>query len=507
MASKIVIKHSRIEINNYEMGDSPRLEYTFSVWDPITHRSYAKGIEYDQEKKQLRIPRGVDIEYIRNMFACEPIVDKNCDPHIETEPISIKYLARDERQISIMKFILGLDEYKYTSSKSQLSCNSTTGSGKTYVTIAAMCYSGLRGIIITSSLQWLEQWKARILEYTPLSEKQIYMISGSSSINKLLTRGNPEQYQIFLASHSTIKSYGDHQGWDKVEEFFKFLQVGIKVYDEAHLYFDNMCKIDYHSNTRKTLYLTATPARSSREENLIYQLYFKNVPSISLFDEENDPHVNYVAVHFSSHPTPYDINQCKNQYGLNRNKYCSYLVKKECFLKLTAVLIDMVLNKPGKVLIYIGTNSGINVIKQYLIETFPFLENYIGVYTSVVPAEEKAHALQKKIILSTTKSCGAASDIADLGVTINLAEPFRSEVLSRQTLGRCRADNTLYLDLVDHGFYQTKNYYSAKKPIFSKYAKSCKDIHMSDEEINQRYDDIIQKYQQYKVMCMPVYKK
>ena len=49
--------------------------------------------------------------------------------------------------------------------------------------------------------------------------------------------------------------------------------------------------------------------------------------------------------------------------------------------------------------------------------------------------------LYNKIILSTTKSCGAASDIKDLRCVINLAEPFRSEVLARQTLGRCRDEN------------------------------------------------------------------
>ena len=48
MDPKILVKHSRIEINNYELGDCPKLEYIFSVWDPVTHQSYPKGIEYDE---------------------------------------------------------------------------------------------------------------------------------------------------------------------------------------------------------------------------------------------------------------------------------------------------------------------------------------------------------------------------------------------------------------------------------------------------------------------------
>lgn len=496
-ANKIVLRHSCIEINNYDLGDCPSLEYTFSVYDPMYHKSFPMGIEYIKNKNQLKLPRGIDVDYIKNIFMDEPYVNKISDPFIMTDPIPIKYLPKDKRQLEIIKFILGQDNYRYTLSKSQLSINSTTGSGKTFVTIASICYLGSRAIIITSSLDWLNQWRKRILEYTPLDDKQIYTIAGVGSINKLLARDNVLDYQIFLISHSTIKSYGDKNGWDKVEELFSYLRCYMKIYDEAHLYFDNMCKIDFHSNTKKTLYLTATPERSSKEENMIYQLYFKNIPAISLFDENMDPHVNYVSIHYNSHPGPMDIRNCKNQYGFDRIKYVSYIVKQPNFFKLVSIIIELILNKNGKALIYIGTNEGIKVVYDYILSEFPFIEPFIGIYTSIIPKEEKEENLNKKIILSTTKSCGAASDIKGLMMTINLAEPFKSSVLAQQTLGRCRADNSLYIDIVDTGFYFTKKYFEAKKPIFSQYAKSCKYIMFSDSDLNTRYNDIHNKYYRY----------
>ena len=504
--NKIVLKHSRIEINNYEMGDAPKLEYLFSVWDPVYHQSFLKAIEYDEENKRLIIPRGFDINYLKNTFLCEPAIDKHCDDYVNSNPIPIKYLTKDDRQLEILKFILGEDKYFYTKSKSQISVNSTTGSGKTFVTVAAMCYTGARIIIIINSIDWLEQWKSKIFEYTKLTEKQIYMMVGAPSIHKILNR-DPLQYQVILASHSTIRSYGDNNGWNKVDELFKHLRCSFNVYDEAHLYFDNICKIDFHSNTKKTLYLTATPARSSKEENQIYQMYFKNIPSISLFNEETDPHVNYCAIHFNSHPSPIDINKLKNQYGFDRNKYVTYVVNRPNFLKLVTILIDMVYNMNGKILIYIGTNSGITVVYDYIISQFPFLNGYVGIYTSKVPKETKELNLYNKIILSTTKSAGTASDIKDLRCVINLAEPFKSEVLSRQTLGRCREDNTLYIDVIDNGFYFTKKYYEAKKPIFSIYSKSCKDIYMNDDELERRVYDIQNKYNNKTVMCSTIYKQ
>ena len=270
-----------------------------------------------------------------------------------------------------------------------------------------------------------------------------------------------------------------------------------------------MSRIDFHSNTKKTLYLTATPERSNKEEDIIFQEYFRNVPSIELFDEKNDPHVNYVSMMFKSHPSPYDIrNFSKGQYGFDRNIYTRYLVDRPNFLKLVTVLVDMCMNITGKVLIYIGTNEAIVNVYNHILNEFPFLVDHVGIYTSLTTGnEDKQENLRKKFILSTTKSCGAASDIKDLAVTIVLAEPFKSPVLARQTLGRCRDDNTLYIDVVDASCYRAKMYNKQKKNIFLQYAKSCKEVWMEDEDLDSRVESIHEKYNMYKVMCMPIYKE
>ena len=35
---KIVVTNTAIIINDYHLGDSEKLEQTFSVWDPLTHK-------------------------------------------------------------------------------------------------------------------------------------------------------------------------------------------------------------------------------------------------------------------------------------------------------------------------------------------------------------------------------------------------------------------------------------------------------------------------------------
>ena len=108
----------------------------------------------------------------------------------------------------------------------------------------------------------------------------------------------------------------------------------------------------------------------------------------------------------------------------------------------------------------------------------------------MVPPEIKRGELEKKIILSTTKSAGAAMDIRGLVETVNLAEPFKSKVLAQQTLGRTRNSDTLYKDIVDNGFYYTKKFYDAKKPIFKKYATECVEVNLTADELDRRCDAI-----------------
>lgn len=483
--NKIVLKHSSIIINNYNIGDCPRLENYFRIYDMITHSYYYKGIEYIPEEKKLILPRGLDVYFLERLFNEKAIVDTKCDPYEIIDEIRIKYLPRDDVQKEALKFMVGKQPYHENMNKSQLSVNLNTGKGKTYCSIATAIMLRMRSVIITSSLDWLDQWRNCILEYTDTKPKEIYLISGVVSIQKLLQRG-PERYKFILASHDTIKSYGDNNGWDKVSELFKIMKVGLKFYDEAHLRFDNMCKIDYYTNTFRTYYVTATPARSSEDENNIYQLFMKNIPAINLFDEDNDPHTRYVSFKYNSIPTASEISECRNQYGLDRNKYTSYVVRKEYFYRLLRVLMDLVLYKPGKTLIYIGTNAAINVVKDWLELNYPELINHIGVYTSATPKDIKESQLNKKIILSTTKSCGAAMDIKGLRNTIVLAEPFKSEVLARQTLGRTRDDNTNYFEVVDYGFDRIRKFYNYKKPIFDKYATSCSEVSLSKAELYAR---------------------
>ena len=491
---KIVVEHSKIIINDYDLGDCESLENFFSIFDPSTHTRFPFGMYYKQEERQLVIPRGVDISYIKNKFNCIPQLNKRHDPMDKIEPIKLRHPPRDNNQRETLRFMLGKSEYYYTTTKSMLAVNLAPGVGKTYCSIATSAFIGYRSIMLTSSLSWIEQWKQEILKYTDIKPREIFIIAGTPSIHSILKQG-VHKFKFILASMDTIISYGQKYGFDKISELFVKLRVGIKYIDEAHLNFKAMMLIDFYTNTYKNYYLTGSPCRSSEDQDRIYKIYFKNVPSIDLFDETKDPHTDYLGMRYNSHPTAADISYCKNKYGLDRNKYTGdYIIRRPNFYNILRVIIDRTLAKNGKILFYIGVNRSIEVVKAWMEMYYPFLIGHIGIYTSTTSKDIKRSQLDKKYILSTTKSCGAAMDIKGLATTVILAEPFKSEPLAIQTLGRTRDDDTECIEAVDEGFNAIMRFYYQKQPIMKKYALSVNDVRYKDETLEDKINEIFDRY-------------
>ena len=124
---KMIVKNTCIQINNYNFGDSPKLERFFAVYEPVSHSYRFVGIHYDTETQTLYLPRGVDIWYIEQLLDCKAKVELDNHHKFDTyDDIGIKYLPRDEDQKKALRFAVGRGEYVDTITKSQLSINLDT---------------------------------------------------------------------------------------------------------------------------------------------------------------------------------------------------------------------------------------------------------------------------------------------------------------------------------------------------------------------------------------------
>lgn len=507
---KISVTNTAIIINNYNLGDCTNLEEIFRKFDPVTHKFYTFGMYYDDKNKKLYLPSGIDLWKIRGYFE-EKYYDR-ISPHpykaIDND-IKIKFIPRDEFQEQAIRFMVGVNEFTDNQYSSQLSVNLQTGKGKTYCSIATICFFKIKSIIIAASVTLLNQWKEEILRYTNLNTNDIVQISGSDSINMILMGKSKKAMNgsIFLCTHGTLRSFGDTYGWENVYKLFEVLGIGLKFFDEAHTNFENMLMIDFFTNVFKTYYVTATPKRSDWREDRIFQLSIKNVPAIDLFDENNDPHTEYVAIKWNSRPTPLQISMCKSKYGLDRMKYIDYVTKQPNFYSMLRIIMDLVIKCKGRVLFYIGTNDGILRVYHWIGNNYPEFLGDIGIFTSLLPKEQKMIEKGKKLILSTTKSAGLGEHIEGLKMTIVLAEPFKSEVITRQTLGRTRDPNTMYIELVDMGFRYIKKYYFDKLPVFNKYATEVSDTVIDQYELIRRAENIERKRRTWKESPIELYDK
>ena len=482
---KIEVRHTSILINNYELNDSEVLERTLSTYDQVRHRRQLRGADWDHETKTLFIPRGVDINFLEKTFDVQATMNYESDPY---EPISIraKVPPRNDTQRKSIAFLIGADKFQYTQKYSQLLLNLPTGAGKTYVMTTALQFIGHRAIIIVPNEKIKKQVISTFLTMTDLNKEFIIDIRGKKEINKIMRAALPK-YKIYVACHGTLISHAGRNGWESIEQLFKHIRVGVKIYDEAHLFFDNILKIDFHTNTRKTIYMTATFKRSDYAENILFNRCFKNVVKYGLEAKgEMRKHIMYLSLQYNSHPSLADQAYMTTNMGFNKIRYADYQIKQNSFFDALEYAVNYFKKFEGKMMILTSTIEAVEKIKDHLNELYDDIT--VSAYHSKVPAEEKEKAFDADIICTTPKSAGTGADVPGLRVMI-MCESYASEVQAEQISGRLRefnkTDDTYYVELVDSGFPKVYKMWKNRLTFFKKQCKKLLNVDLDKRENNE----------------------
>lgn len=476
MMYKIIARQTCVEVHGYDLGDKPDLERIFCIYDEIYHKLVPKGFDYNEEERILYLPRGMDIGYLERILNTPIEMDRGYNNYskavykLTTEP-------RDENQVKSIAYLIGEGEFKYTSRYSQQSLNLDVGQGKTYVTIAASTFLQMNTIVITHQEGIKSQWMSSYEKFTNIDPLCMCDIKGSKTIDKLM-KMNKIPYKVFFINHGTIKSWCKKNGWDRLNEVFEKLKIGLKIFDEAHLEFSSVLKIDFHSNVFKTFYLTATFERSQYYENSVFFNCFKNIAKFGVEVKESlRKHIVYLAVKFDSEPSINDKLNIKGVKGFDRNAYIDYQIRKGRMIDVIEYLIDYFDGKEGKMLILSSKIDSSFYLKEYLEEFKP--DKKIMAWNSQVSDDEKAKITETDIISSTPKSLGTGSDIHGLRFMI-MTEPYTSSVSANQISGRLREyapdAYTFYIELVDIGFPKVVDMYKKRLKVFKKKCVSVNEI-------------------------------
>lgn len=464
---KIIVKNTCIEIPNYIFGDCPKLEKSLSIWDDRKHRYMAIGYDYSESTDTLYIPRGLDIEYVAKILnrVIEYDRDNKFRPNIAN--ISLLTKPRDMDQVKGIRFLSGECEYDYTKNFSQKVLTLPPGIGKTYITIASLSILRERAVIITHLDRIGSQWIESMKNFTKIDENDIYDIKGSKDIDKLFKKyeeNNSLPYKLYFINHGTIHSYCSKNGWDKIDDLFRVMGVGIKVYDEAHLNFSNILLTDFHSNVKRTFYLTATFRRSDPKQQKVFDLAFKNVIKFGIEKiSEQRKHLNYLVYKFNTHPSMGDQLSLKSKRGFKVLAYFSYVIKKNNFYAGIEYLINSFIKLEGKILVLVGTIEACEFLYDKFCDEF---SNKKVTKVHSKAKVDRVEAFNGDLIVSTPQSFGTGVDVDNIRVCINTV-PYSSTVTADQVSGRLRPindiDNSVYIEMVDVGFDQVNKMYKKRK--------------------------------------------
>lgn len=473
----IKVNYTSIIIPNYELGDCEEIEQQLSVWDKICYRFNPIGFYYNEDKRELRVPRGLDISYIERKFPNKPIEFNYTPDEYEKVVYTLKTMPKSDIQRKSIAFLLGEEDFKYTQKYSQQSLNLDTGDGKTYCVIASLTFLKMKSLIVTHTESIKSQWKESLLKFTSLSEPHICNLSGTSMIEKLVTLAKSSKnipYKVYLVNHATIRNYAKKHGWEAVTELFKLLKIGVKVFDEAHLEFENLVRIDLFTNTKKTFYLTANFERSGIGENIVFEKCFKRIAKYGVeTKKEKRKHIKYLGVLYNTKPSLTTQAAVKNVHGFDKNKYCDYEIEQQKFFDVVHTVLDICMKHEGKILILLSKIKACEImhkdIVEYLLNTGS--DYTVSIYNSSISDKDKEIALERDIIISTQKSLGTGNDIKGLRSVI-MTEQYSSKIIANQTAGRLREysdeDYTFYIEIVDRGFLRAYDMYKKRLPIFKK---------------------------------------
>jgi hypothetical protein len=466
----IELRPSHIILHDYDEGDSNSLEKSLSLWNKAYFRVDWRAINYDGSS--AIIPGGYYLNRLRAIFPDREIID-NRNKHWDYDKISykLKYEPRDAIQQKSVNFLLGNE---YSKDKTQKLLCIDPGDGKTFCSIYYIGKVEKTPIIIVDQSHFLKQWKEEFLKFTDLKEKDIFIIKGIESINKLITSiKKGVSYKVYIAMHQTLASYGKNN-YDLVGKLIKDLKIGVKIFDEAHVEWKNIFNIDSVTDVSETIYLTATPSRSNPLEDKLYSNIFHDVVQYGLGEKPKTERsekklFKLVFVEYNTEPSiEQQIRSKKKNYGFDLNVWSKYIEENhfEFFFNIFyKIMISIYEKKSPKIVIMVHSLSMVSKIIEWLECNFP--EKTIGNFTG--SGKNKSLELNNDIIVTTEKSFGKGIDLDDLEVIFN-AVPFSSKVLSKQISGRLR-NGGIYFDMTDVGFNDCKKQRNSRRKVLEESAK------------------------------------
>lgn len=480
----IRVYHTHIEIEPYTQGENFALERSLSIRNKITKQFMP--LAFMVENNIMYLPRGVDINILKHRF-------RDAKVTVYKEHDKVQYFPQYEMTKPVLgkieedsiDFLSAEGNFKKARTYSQLSLNIDTGDGKTYSTIASILRKKEIAIVITHKNNIKNQWLASFNNLTTVPKDKVINIESSAILDKIMK--DEIRGYVYLVNHQTLASYAKSHSWGHIGLLFTKLGIGRKVFDEAHKHFANILRVDRNTNTKTSIYLTATFERGKYDEKKVFELAFANVYRFgeeTYNYEEKKRHITYIALLYDSHATSEDVFNMKTKLGLSPHKFIEYALEHDTSEALRYWLmhvIERVSTLEGKILITTPKINSSEIVKSMAEEILP--NRKISTIHSRNSEEDNEESKKSDVISSTLSSFDSGTDVPGLRVLIN-AGPHSSTSLTSQLPGRLRKYiglnneypdglETFYIDLIDVSIPECYDMYKRRQPVLK---KKCKKV-------------------------------
>ena len=451
--------------------DFKNVNYKYSLYDKVLHKyTFSAFTLIDRD---VYFPASVGVDEVRSHFRDQEVVF-NYKTTAKSSAVSykMKHQPRDELQRKAISFLMGMEKDDQIRERF---LSLATGSGKTYVTINVASRLKKKPLIIVDTLELASQWKREFLNHSDLKEDDIVILSGNESVQDEMKE---KSGQAYIAIHRTLGNMLEAD-YNSVNLLMNRLRIGIRVFDEAHVNFKNVCMINALSNVEYTIFLTATPSRSGFSEDHLYGKIFRKIPYFNGKDIADEKYHTVVLFPMDTKPGLDEKLSVKTKYGFNSSRWAAYIEKGgyEFFWETIVDIFDKfkLKERDMKVAIMLPT---INLIRKLESDLKDKMSIDGGIFIGEVKKEDRAKALESKVILTNDKIFDKGIDVKDLEVLINFV-PFGSLVKTEQIIGRLRygeKKQSILVDVTDYGFEECVKQFKVRRRFYKKKAKKIVEI-------------------------------
>lgn len=486
------------------VGTCPKLDNMFLLFENyrgfINKKDYL-GI-YNNKEKTLTLPFGFGLEKIESkLYDCGIIYKIKDKTDIVIQPREVnfymdeKYTFRNKYQAEAVEFLTS-EKLGHTKMLAL-----STGIGKTICSVFGAAKLKEPIFIVSETLS--DQWMEKITEYTDCTKnnKGIMILRGTDKINSLLNHPKEKMKSAFYISTSaTLSSYLEKYG--TLNKLYDHLGIGILCFDEYHMNWAQNMRIECDALVSKIWRLTATPSRTNKNENKLFERMLEKVPVYGLQTFTVNNHSNIRLVDYNTEPSYEEVGSCITPKGLSAILYWNYIFndekRKTYILGMVKMLLDPLIDQyeNTKILIYLAKLEHIDIFKGLLESLYEKESKCVdmGNYTTKISNKTlRKRELKNRIVFTTIGSGGVGLDLENLVAVFSLV-PYSSQITSSQMIGRLRFiedKETYFYDFIDTGFKTMQRQRIQRMSIMGQKSKSITQKKISYEQVIEYLQDYL----------------